>query len=120
MLALALLLRARRSIAAFEKAPRYATYFRIAAVSPFLYALYAVFIGSANGLRRFRTQASFDVGFSTAKTILLLGARAALEGHRRLRRLRGRGRLHPGRRFARDAPAAPAASASRCSASPAT
>ena len=63
-------------IAAFEEAPRYTTYFRIAAVIPFLYALYAVFVGSANGLRRFRTQASFDVGFSTAKTILLLGLAA--------------------------------------------
>src|SRR4029079_2208621 len=36
-------------------------------------AVYSVFIGSANGLRRFRTQASFDVGFSTMKTVLLLG-----------------------------------------------
>ena len=35
--------------------------------------MYAVFVGSANGLRRFRTQASFDVGFSTTKTVLLLG-----------------------------------------------
>jgi stage V sporulation protein B len=60
-------------IASFEEAPRYTVYFRIAAIIPFLYALYAVFVGSANGLRRFRTQASFDVGFSTAKTILLLG-----------------------------------------------
>ncbi|MFL5308739.1 MAG: lipopolysaccharide biosynthesis protein [Polyangia bacterium] len=60
-------------IARFEEAPRYTSYFRIAAAIPFLYALYAVFVGSANGLRRFRTQASFDVGFSTAKTILLLG-----------------------------------------------
>jgi stage V sporulation protein B len=63
-------------IAAFEEAPRYTAYFRIAAVIPFLYALYAVFVGSANGLRRFRTQASFDVGFSTAKTVLLLGLAA--------------------------------------------
>jgi stage V sporulation protein B len=60
-------------LAEFEGAPRYTTYFRIASVIPFLYALYAVFVGSANGLRRFRTQATFDVGFSTAKTILLLG-----------------------------------------------
>jgi stage V sporulation protein B len=60
-------------IAHFEKAPGYVGYFRIAAAIPFLYALYAVFVGSANGLRRFRTQASFDIGFSTAKTILLLG-----------------------------------------------
>jgi O-antigen/teichoic acid export membrane protein len=63
-------------IAAFEKAPGYVNYFRIAAAIPFLYALYTVFVGSANGLRRFRTQASFDVGFSIAKTILLLGCAA--------------------------------------------
>jgi stage V sporulation protein B len=60
-------------IAAFEKAPPYTLYIRIAAAIPFLYAVYAVFVGTANGLRRFRTQASFDVGFSTAKTMLLLG-----------------------------------------------
>jgi polysaccharide transporter, PST family len=59
-------------LARFEKAPDYVGYFRIAAAIPFLYALYALFVGSANGLRRFRTQASFDVGFSTVKTILLL------------------------------------------------
>jgi O-antigen/teichoic acid export membrane protein len=59
-------------LAAFWKAPRLATYFRIVALIPLFYAVYAVFVGSANGLRRFRTQASFDVGFSTLKTILLL------------------------------------------------
>jgi stage V sporulation protein B len=60
-------------IAEFEKAPGYVPYFRIAALIPLLYAVYAVFVGSANGLRRFHTQAGFDVGFSTSKTILLLG-----------------------------------------------
>jgi O-antigen/teichoic acid export membrane protein len=64
-------------IARFEKAPDYVSYFRIAAAIPFLYALYALFVGSANGLKRFRTQASFDVGFSTVKTILLLGLAVA-------------------------------------------
>src|SRR5690349_6306888 len=59
-------------LSAFWKAPRLAGYFRIAALIPFLYAVYSVFVGSANGLRRFRTQASFDVGFSTVKTILLI------------------------------------------------
>jgi O-antigen/teichoic acid export membrane protein len=59
-------------LSAFWQAPRLAGYFRIAALIPFLYAVYSVFIGSANGLRRFRTQASFDVGFSTVKTILLV------------------------------------------------
>jgi Polysaccharide biosynthesis protein len=92
-------------IARFEEAPRYTSYFRIAAAIPFLYALYAVFVGSANGLRRFRTQASFDVGFSTAKTILLLGlavlwkVTGAFVGeirHRRLAR-RARRRVDPHR-----------------------
>jgi stage V sporulation protein B len=64
-------------IAKFMKAPQYVGYFRIAALIPFLYAIYAVFVGTANGLRRFRAQASFDVGFSTAKTILLLGGAVA-------------------------------------------
>jgi O-antigen/teichoic acid export membrane protein len=61
------------ALAAFWHTPRLASYFRIAALIPLLYAVYAVFVGSANGLRRFRTQASFDVGFSTLKTALLVG-----------------------------------------------
>ena len=60
-------------IAAFEKAPAYTPYFRIAAAIPFFYAFYTVFVGTANGLRRFHVQASFDIAFSTIKTILLLG-----------------------------------------------
>ncbi len=66
-------------IADFMKAPGYVPYYRIAAAIPMLYAVYAVFIGSANGLRRFRTQAGFDITFSAAKTVLLLGG-AALAG----------------------------------------
>jgi stage V sporulation protein B len=73
IIALALVLGAPL-IATFMKAPQYVAYFRIAAIIPFLYAFYAVFVGTANGLRRFRAQATFDVGFSTAKTVLLLGA----------------------------------------------
>lgn len=64
-------------IAGFLKAPAYVSWFRLVAAIPFLYGFYAVFVGSANGLRRFRAQASFDVGFSTAKTILLLGGAMA-------------------------------------------
>ena len=60
-------------LAELEHAPRFTPYFRIAALVPLFYAVYSVFVGSANGLRRFRTQASFDVGFSTTKTVLLLG-----------------------------------------------
>lgn len=64
-------------IADFVNAPEHTRWFRLVAAIPFLYSFYSVFIGSANGLRRFRLQASFDVGFSTAKTILLLGGAAA-------------------------------------------
>lgn len=63
-------------IADFEKAPGYVPYYRIAAAIPLLYSVYAVFIGSVNGLRRFRTQARFDMTFSAAKTVLLLGLAA--------------------------------------------
>jgi stage V sporulation protein B len=59
-------------IARFENAPGYVPWFRMVAAIPLIYAFYSVFVGSANGQRRFRLQASFDVGFSTAKTILLL------------------------------------------------
>jgi stage V sporulation protein B len=61
-------------ISSLLRAPQYAPYFRIAAAIPFFYGFYAVFVGTANGLRRFRDQATFDVGFSTLKTILMLGA----------------------------------------------
>jgi stage V sporulation protein B len=61
-------------ISALLRAPQYTPYFRIAAAIPFFYGFYAVFVGTANGLRRFRDQATFDVGFSTLKTILMLGA----------------------------------------------
>jgi stage V sporulation protein B len=54
-------------------APGYVTWLRMVAAIPLIYAFYSVFVGSANGQRRFRLQASFDVGFSTLKTILLLG-----------------------------------------------
>src|SRR6185503_5695084 len=64
-------------VAELWHAPRCTPYFRIAAFIPLVYCLYTVFVGSANGLRRFRTQASFDIGFSTAKTVLLLGCAAA-------------------------------------------
>jgi stage V sporulation protein B len=59
-------------IAAGVKAPEHVSLFRLVAAIPLLYAFYSVYVGTANGLRKFRVQASFDVGFSTAKTILLL------------------------------------------------
>lgn len=63
-------------LAAFEQAPAYVPYYRIAALIPALYSIYAVFIGSVNGQRKFRTQAGFDMTFSTTKTVLLLSLAA--------------------------------------------
>lgn len=60
-------------VARFVKAPEHVSLFRLVALIPLSYAFYSVFVGTANGLRKFRLQASFDVGFSTAKTVLLLG-----------------------------------------------
>lgn len=61
-------------LAAALRAPsHYVPWFRLVAAIPFLYGFYAVYVGLANGLRRFATQAAFDVLFSTLKTILLLG-----------------------------------------------
>jgi len=62
--------------ARFENAPSYVPYYRIASFIPMLYAVYAVFVGSVNGQRQYRKQASFDMTFSTAKTVLLLGLAA--------------------------------------------
>jgi len=59
-------------VARWVKAPEHVSLFRLAAAIPLIYAFYAVYVGTANGLRKFHIQASFDVGFSTAKTILLL------------------------------------------------
>jgi len=60
-------------IADFMKAPAYVAYFRIAAAIPLLYAFYAVFVGTANGLRLFRAQASFDVGSAEEQHPRILG-----------------------------------------------
>jgi O-antigen/teichoic acid export membrane protein len=61
------------------RAPEHTALFRLVALIPLIYAFYSVYVGTANGLRKFRLQASFDVGFSTAKTVLLLGG--AFVGH---------------------------------------
>lgn len=62
------------------KAPEHTNLFRLAAAIPLLYSFYSVFVGTANGQRRFRVQASFDVGFSISKTVLLLAG--AVLGHK--------------------------------------
>lgn len=56
--------------------PEFTRWFRLVALIPFFYSIYSVFVGSANGQRRFRVQAGFDITFSTAKTLLLLGGAA--------------------------------------------
>ena len=57
--------------------PEFTRWFRMVAPIPFLYSLYSVFVGSANGQRRFRVQAGFDMTFSSTKTLLLLGGAVA-------------------------------------------
>jgi len=71
------------SIAEFANAPGYVGWFRLAGAIPLIYAFYSVFVGSVNGQRKFRLQATFDVTFSTLKAFLLLGAASALRpsGH---------------------------------------
>jgi stage V sporulation protein B len=70
-------------VAGFVNAPEHTSLFRLAAAIPAIYAFYTVFVGTANGQRRFNVQASFDVGFSISKTILLLGGAALgrMAGH---------------------------------------
>ena len=48
-------------------------YMQLSAIVITAYACYAVFIGTLNGLRRFRTQALFDVGYTTLKIGLIIG-----------------------------------------------
>ena len=59
-------------LAAALSDPRLARYFRITAVIILAYAIYAVFIGTLNGLKRFRAQAGFDMVFATLKTVSIL------------------------------------------------
>ena len=41
------------------------------------YAMYAVFVGRANGEKKFSTQAGLDVGFATARALLIVAMAAA-------------------------------------------
>ena len=70
-------------MAGFVNAPEHTSLFRLAAAIPLVYAFYTVFVGTANGQRRFHVQASFDVGFSITKTVLLLAGAAVghMAGH---------------------------------------
>jgi stage V sporulation protein B len=59
--------------AQYYKHPEFTPLFRIVALIPIFYSIYSVFVGSANGLRRFGAQAGFDISFSTTKTLLVAG-----------------------------------------------
>jgi stage V sporulation protein B len=47
---------------------------QIAALVPLCYALYAALVGSLNGRRQFRAQATLDVTFSSVRSVSILGA----------------------------------------------
>jgi stage V sporulation protein B len=49
---------------------------QIAALVPLCYALYAALVGSLNGRRQFKAQATLDVTFSSVRTVCILGAAA--------------------------------------------
>jgi len=52
--------------------PALAAPLRVASVIVAGYGLYATWIGVANGLKRYRTQALFDIGFATLKTASII------------------------------------------------
>ncbi|MET0385122.1 MAG: oligosaccharide flippase family protein [Polyangiales bacterium] len=50
--------------------------FRLSGAIVLAYALYTAFIGALNGQQEFRTQARFDMGYTTLRTLGMLGAAA--------------------------------------------
>jgi stage V sporulation protein B len=52
----------------------YVPYLRVAGIVTFCYALYAVFVGSANGQRQFHKQAGLDITFATLRASAVIGA----------------------------------------------
>lgn len=50
-----------------------ARYMQLSAVIILAYACYSVFIGTLNGQRQFRSQALFDIVYTTSKTALIVG-----------------------------------------------
>jgi stage V sporulation protein B len=51
-------------------------FFLLMSLMVVLYAFYAVFVGSANGTRRFGKQAGLDMGYSTLKIVFVVGLAA--------------------------------------------
>jgi stage V sporulation protein B len=54
--------------------PAYTAYLRVAGIITFCYAMYAVFVGAANGLRQFHKQAGLDMAFATLRASAVIGA----------------------------------------------
>ena len=60
-------------IAQFERDQTLTPYLRLAAGIVFFYAIYSVFVGSANGQRRFGLQAGLDALYATIRGVLIVG-----------------------------------------------
>lgn len=54
--------------------PSYTPYLRVAGLITGCYALYAVFVGAANGLRHFHKQAGLDISFATLRAGFVIAA----------------------------------------------
>lgn len=63
-------------IAAFEHDAELVPHLRLSSTIVLCYSFYAVFVGAANGARRFHQQAALDITFSTLRVGLVLGAAA--------------------------------------------
>lgn len=61
------------AVARLLKDPPMAMPLRFAAFIMFFYGIYAVFIGSLNGLKKFTQQALFDGSYSTVRLVCILG-----------------------------------------------
>lgn len=61
-------------IAAFEHDPELTDHLRLASLIVFMYGLYAVFVGAANGARQFHKQAGLDIVFATLRVGFVLAA----------------------------------------------
>ncbi len=59
-------------IARAMRDPEIIPYLRISSSILFFYALYAVFIGTLNGQKLFKTQALFDISYSSLKVVCIL------------------------------------------------
>ena len=72
----ALLFAAAPYFADFHADPALAPMMRVSSSVVLAYALYAALIGDLNGRQRFATQAKFDIGFSTLRTLGIVGGAA--------------------------------------------